>query len=359
MAVAWVGTSPSLTPAGRQSAAADAPAEKTVDQVYKNIQVLKGLPESQLRPVMNLVASSLGVDCTFCHIRQGNEWAFEKDDKKHKQTARKMMQMVLEINKTNFEGKTEVTCYSCHVGHEHPVTVPPLPRARPEPPARPVAITPKEIVDKYIAAVGGVEAAAKLTTRFSKGTVIWPNGQSAPLEMWSAGPDRLLSVATDNRVGTIALGLNKSGGWIRNPREQRPMNPVELDHAKALAWSLEVLALKEPYPRLTFAGKQKIGEREAYLVRSVSQDKKPVQWFFDVESGLLLRRIVHTATPFGPDPEQIDFEDYRDVDGVKVPFTIKIMYLDTNPNFATTRKFTEIKHNVAVDDSKFANPGSN
>ncbi|MEW6213341.1 MAG: c-type cytochrome, partial [Acidobacteriota bacterium] len=123
-----------MTDAEAQSATQQTPAapqEKTVDQTRKNIQALKGLPDSQLIPIMNMFASSLGVRCDFCHVRQGNEWAYEKDDKKAKQTARKMIEMTINLNKASFEGKPEVSCFTCHVGHEHPLTVPPLPRALP------------------------------------------------------------------------------------------------------------------------------------------------------------------------------------------------------------------------------------
>ncbi len=78
---------------------------------------------------------------------------------------------------------------------------------------------------------------------------------------------------------------------------------------------------------------------------------------FDVQSGLLLRRVVLTETKLGPDPEQTDFEDYRDVDGVKLPFTVRVSYLDDN-HFGTTRNFTEVKHNVAVDDATFSMPAA-
>ena len=90
---------------------------KTTEQVYKNIQVLKGFPSDQLVPAMQFVAASLGVQCDFCHL----ENAFEKDDKETKQTARKMMRMMFAINKDNFDGQQKVTCYACHRGSHKPL----------------------------------------------------------------------------------------------------------------------------------------------------------------------------------------------------------------------------------------------
>src|SRR6201993_1945039 len=102
------------------TAQASANAPKTEEQQFKNIQVLKGVPAEQVFPTMQFITASLGVECDFCHV----EKSFEKDDKKPKQTARKMMEMMFAINKDNFEGHREVTCYSCHRGSAHPVAIP-------------------------------------------------------------------------------------------------------------------------------------------------------------------------------------------------------------------------------------------
>jgi len=83
-------------------------AEKTVEQVQKNIQVLTGLPQSQLIPVMNYIASSLGVKCTYCHVRKDDKWDFVADEKPEKGTAREMIKMVQGINKGNFKGNPAV-----------------------------------------------------------------------------------------------------------------------------------------------------------------------------------------------------------------------------------------------------------
>src|SRR5579872_1649452 len=95
-------------------------ASKKAEEQFKNIQVLKGIPAEQLIPTMQFISASLGVECDFCHV-QG---AFDKDDKKPKQTARKMMEMMFAINKDNFKGRRDVTCYSCHRGNAKPLAIP-------------------------------------------------------------------------------------------------------------------------------------------------------------------------------------------------------------------------------------------
>jgi len=90
------------------------------EQKFKNIQVLKGIPSEQLVPAMQFITASLGVECAFCHV----ENHFDQDDKKPKQIARKMMQMMMSINQNNFEGQREVTCNTCHRGARIPVGIP-------------------------------------------------------------------------------------------------------------------------------------------------------------------------------------------------------------------------------------------
>ena len=166
--------------ANAQSTAASAP--KTAVQQFKNIQVLKDIPGDQLFPAMQFITASLGVECEFCHV-QG---AFEKDDKKPKQTARKMMEMMITINQENFDGKREVTCYSCHRGSINPVATPVVMTAD----SKPVMAEPREIdeaqaketgrptadilFDKYVKAVGGTAAIEKITSRVMKATTRLP-----------------------------------------------------------------------------------------------------------------------------------------------------------------------------------------
>src|SRR5258708_35215923 len=103
--------------------------DKKSSEVFKNVQVLKDVPSDQLGPSMQFITSALGVQCEYCHV----EKAFDKDDKKPKQTARKMMEMMFAINKSTFENRREVTCYSCHRAGAHPVAIPVIATAGSEP----------------------------------------------------------------------------------------------------------------------------------------------------------------------------------------------------------------------------------
>ncbi|MGE0882023.1 MAG: c-type cytochrome [Blastocatellales bacterium] len=330
-------------------------SEPTMEQKYKNIQALKGLPASQMRSMMNYISASLGMTCGDCHVRTGDQWEFEKDDNNHKKIARRMITMTMEINKTNFNGRTQVTCFTCHQGHDHPPSVPPLAKAKEETGASGPAPKAEDILAKYVQAIGGKEAVEKIKTRVIKGASISANGQSFPLEINFVAPDKYtLSVSLPQSASTQMF--NGSAGWLKNAREDRAMESADLARAKSLAWSLEPLQLKEPYPRMGFAGTEKVGDRECNVLQMRLQDGRRVRFSFDKDSGLLLRRVVQTVTPIGIDPEQTDYDDYREVEGVKVPHTIRTTYLDQFYN--STRKFSDVKHNAKVDETIFNLPAA-
>src|ERR1700682_1266822 len=101
--------------------------EKTIGETKKNIQALKEFPKSQLIPMMNLMAASLGVKCNFCHVNNAGQWDYPSDDKPEEKTAREIVTITLSVNKTTFNGRTEVSCFTCHGGRTNPVRDPILP----------------------------------------------------------------------------------------------------------------------------------------------------------------------------------------------------------------------------------------
>lgn len=349
------------------------PGDKPVEQTRKNIQVLKGLPDSQLMPLMNFVAVSLGVSCNFCHVKQGKDpktgfdnWIWESDEKQEKKTAREMMRMVLAINKDASAyniARGQVTCYTCHRGNEHPASLPPLPLAKsghepaengalPTPtPAPPPTV--QQVFDKYVAAVGGSDAVAKFQTTVVKGTRDASQGRSFPFEATSKGTDKFLMVVQVPDAGTFTQSLNGASGWVKNPRTQRALNPGELADLKRTAQLLDVIKFK-PTATMRVVGRRRMGDREVMVVVDSPKEGVTQRFFFDAQAGLLLRVTTITDTVLNPIPEQLDFEDYRDVDGVKLPFVVRLSNIDTF--YSVTRNITEVRHNVPVEDKQFDMP---
>ena len=343
------------------SATRTASAEKTVEQVQKNIQVLNGLPESQLLAVMNYMRSSLGVKCTYCHVNKDGKWDFVADEKPEKGTAREMIKMVQGINKGTFKGNPAVGCFTCHRGSNSPVRVPQLPIAALTPFAESAETVPKEtpptadqILAKYTEALGGSAAIEKLKTRSMKGTWLTSDGITLGYEIYQAAPDRIYTVLNTPKQGVFERGFNGQTAWEKSNRGVRDLEGTQLFYLKRYPDLFKDIKLQGQFTRLSFGGKDKIDGKDVYVLRGLGVDGKGERLYFDAQTGLLLRRITSTTTIVGLIPEQVDFEDYRDVDGLKVPFTIRITAIDSF--YSSTRKFTEIKLNVPVDETKFKKP---
>jgi hypothetical protein len=349
-----------VLPANAQNPAAPATGEapKTAEQVFKNIQVLKGVPADQWQPTMQFIASSLGVECEFCHVRD----AFEKDDKKSKLTARKMIEMQMAINRDNFKGQREVTCFSCHRGAEKPVGIPVIPEVEPKrSPFDSLIATPREgaadkIIDQYIEAVGGAEALQKITSRVQKGTISF-GGQQFPVEVLSKAPNKRIStVQTPN--GHNITAFDGHAGWLGNPggRPPRDMTSQENDAVSFDATFYLPLEIKKMFTRLglLLTPPEKVGGHNVYQVVGLREGKPPLRFFFDKESGLLLRTVRYAETPLGRNPTQVDYADYRTEGGVKIPFQWTI----ARPQGRFTIQVTEIQQNVPIDDAKFAKPAA-
>jgi photosynthetic reaction center cytochrome c subunit len=339
------------------------PTEPTVEQTQKNIQALKGLPESQLIPVMNYMAASLGVRCNFCHVNKDGTWDYPSDEKPEKKTAREMIVMLTGVNKNTFRGTPEVSCYTCHRGRTqvvHTLSMPlPTPEPRPSPAASPTGPqtpnpTAEQILDKYYQALGGAAAIDKLKSRVMKGTLTTNNGVEVGYELNQSGPDSVLAILTTAQAGVIERAVNGSVGWEKNSRGVRDLGREEIFYLRRYPDIYKDIKLKDQFTRINFNGKPKIDGRDVYVLRGTTTAGKRETLYFDVETGLLVRRSTSTATLVGTIPEQVDFADYREVDGLKLPFTIRVSAID--PNFSVVRKFTEIKLNVTIDPKRFNKP---
>jgi len=340
-----------------------APAEKTADQVYKNIQVFKGLPESQFLPVMNFMNASLGVRCEFCHVNKDGNWDYVSDEKAGKKTARKMIGMVGGINKDVFEGTPEVSCYTCHRGRTsvtHTLSMP-LPTPEPRPSQAPGPRGPQtgnptadQVLEKYYQALGGTAAIDKLQSRVMKGTITSLAGLELGYELTQSGSEFVLATITTQQAGVVQRGFDGNRGWEKNAREIRDLGTDEIFYLRRYPDLYRDIKLKGQFTRITFGGKPKIDGRDVYVLRATNSSGKRESLFFDVETGLLVRRTTSTTTPVGTIPEQIDFADYRSVDGIMMPFTIRVSAIDSD--YSVVRKFTEIKVNVSVDPKKFNKP---
>ncbi|HTW59059.1 MAG TPA: c-type cytochrome [Terriglobales bacterium] len=343
-------------PAQAMSAPAPQTGDKKAEEQFKNIQVLKGVPADELIPTMQFITASLGVECEFCHV-QG---AFEKDDKKPKQIARKMMEMMFSINADNFDRHREVTCYSCHRGSIRPVGMPPVMTEEAtaethEPKLEEIkeGTGPKadQILEKYVHAVGGTAAIDKVTSRVMKGEIEF-GGKSLPIDIYSKDPDMRISF-THMPAGDSVTAFNGHEGWLGFPgRPVREMHGGDIEGA-AMDADLHLPAhLKQMFSETKVLGTEKIDDHMAYVVEGQREGMPPIQLYFDEESGLLVRLVRYGETALGRLPTQIDYADYREVSGVKIPYRWTL----ARPGGRFTIQVSDVKDNVPVDDAKFVKP---
>src|SRR6185295_14907192 len=131
--IAWM-TSLALTlTAGQARPSGQAPPPQMSEAVFKNVQVLKGIPVDEFMGTMGLFSAALSFCCAECHTGAGTSDPKWEDDPPRKRTARRMMQMVADLNRTNFQGRQVVTCWTCHRGDQTPLATPPLDRMYGEP----------------------------------------------------------------------------------------------------------------------------------------------------------------------------------------------------------------------------------
>ncbi|HXZ34064.1 MAG TPA: c-type cytochrome [Terriglobales bacterium] len=329
---------------------------KKVEEVFKNIQVLKGIPSAQLIPAMRFIASSLGVQCSFCHV----EGHFEADDKRPKQIARDMMRMMAILNRNNFASHREVTCYSCHRGALNPVDTPirasEMPatadlnsKAQNTPSSLP---TVGELIDNYVQALGGATAIEKITSRVEKGTARFRD-RSVNLEVYIQAPGRQSVVRHLPEKDSVAV-FDGHAGWLSAPgRPVREMHDAELAAERMDADLQLPLHIRRFFPELHIQYPEKIGGRTAYVLSGAGEGQPHVKFYFDPQSGLLVRLVRYAESPLGLDPTQIDYGDYRAVDGVQVPFRATI----SDAESVSVVQFQDVQQNVMIDDARFTMPG--
>jgi hypothetical protein len=230
-----------------------------VEQTKKNMKVLQGLPSSQLIPVMAFMSNALGVTCAHCHAK-----AWESDEKPAKEMARKMMAMTRAINEQQFGGKLTVTCNTCHQGRVKPVATPDIANAgwnaHPTTPAK-ASLAAEDAISRF------PKSSAEVTRRVVRGTVERYNGRDEPV--------------------SDSFALTIDGGKISYD--------TKLSHPPEASRALAIYLLTPP------PAEKVRGER----------------WFVD---GDITSRYRETATRFGNLPDQIDYSDYRNVNGVRLPF---------------------------------------
>jgi len=328
-------------------------SDKPVEEFFKNIKVFRGMPRSQFPRTMDFMTASLGVDCDYCHVSP----AWESDVKLAKEVSRQMVAMMRDINDKNFSGKPIVNCATCHQGHPKPVAEPPLDQIalrtrlshEPAKPAATVSLPSAEwVINRYVEAVGGRSAFEKLNSRLIKSTLSLADGTTASQEVYMKAPDKAVFITTTHSE-TTSQGFTGAIGWLKNSHVRRELSGPTLNQLRFNSEFNREIRLKELFAEMRVTGKEKVGDREVYMIEAKSSYSDPRNLYFDTETGLLIRTLIEESSPLGSILDQIDFSDYRSVDGVKLPFLIR----RTSQWENSVMRIIEVKHNVSISDVRF------
>ena len=365
MAATWVVWLFSVPVIGAQEPSGQRPP--MAEEIFKDVQILKGIPVDQFMGTMGFFSASTGLNCTDCHVDgSAGEWARYADEKALKQMARKMMLMVDSINKTNFAGRPVVTCNTCHRGSPHPSAMPSLDllySSQPaEEPGDPIQQAPgqppaDQILDRYLQAIGGLERVAALTSFTAKGNYVgFDDADRSPLEMYARAPGQRTIIA-HSRSGDTTWTFDGRSAWIAAPATEKPvpvlaMTGQDLDGVKLESEVSFPARIKQALTNWRTGFPTLINDRETNLVQGTTPNGGTATLCFDVETGLLVRLVRFSNSPVGRVVTRVDYSDYREVSGVKMPFKWTVTWLDGR----STYELTSVEPNVAIDASHFAKP---
>jgi hypothetical protein len=344
---------------------AQGPQEQLVtDTYFRNIQVLKGMPIDTFFDAMGMFAASMGDDCTYCHSKDAafRHEAFG-DVTPRIQKARQMIVMMQALNKTYFGGQPRVTCFTCHRGSYSPVNAPRLSLQYGVPDDDPNVIdfptsdrlTADQIFERYFTAIGGTAALAKVSSFVARGTYSgFDTGNSeVPVEIFARAPNQRTWIVRMFNGDSYRV-FDGRRGWFAGPDSPAPLVTLasgNLDRARIEAVLAFPAGLRNAYAEWR-VGRSAIDQKDVAIVQGTSPGLLPVNFYFDNGTGLLVRMVRWNDTPVGPVPTEINYDDYRDVAGIKMPFgwTASQTYMQA------TIKLKDIQANVPVDAARFVQP---
>ena len=381
MTVVWlVGASV----AGGQTAPPAKP--QLAEDAFKNVQVLRGIPVDDFMGTMGIMSAALGFDCSECHTGAGTDRVDWAADTQRKVIARRMVTMVAAINKDNFTGRQMVTCWSCHRGRDKPAVTPSMDIVYGTPsleaddvfqqaPGQPTA---EQILDKYIQAVGGAQRLAVLTSYIAKGTSVGFGGfgGGGQVQIFAKAPDQRTTIiefkdAPDR--GDSIRTFNGRAGWIKTPLavlKEYQISGGDLDGFRLDAqlafpgqikqilknWRVSLPTTIEDLPGPSSQTSQQpeltLGSHDVQVVQGDRPNGVVATLYFDDKTGLLLRELRYSRSPIGRIPTQIDYSDYRDLNGIKMPYRLTFAWLDGRDSI----EIKDVQVNVPIPEAKFGTP---
>jgi len=354
---------------GSQGAPPSSPQRPPMaETVFKNIQVLKGIPVDEFMGTMGFFATATGLNCTDCHVDEsGGSWARYADDNALKQQTRRMVVMMRTINQQNFGGRQVVTCYTCHRGFTKPTVQPSINNLYGSPPPDepgdpfeqfPNQPLPDAVLDKYVAAVGGAQRLAAFTSFTAKGLYLgFDDADKSPMEIFARATGER-STVVHTLLGDNTTTITPAAAWITAPPTDKPVPLMditgqELDGVKFDASIFFPGRIKQSLTKLRTGIPQVLeDDRDVIQVQGNTPSGGTVTLLFDAGTGLLARLVRYNESPVGRIVTRIDYHEYRDVAGVKIPSRWTLSWLSGRSQF----ELTDIQPNAQIPAARFARP---
>jgi hypothetical protein len=343
---------------------------KKAGDAFKNVttSTLKELTVDDFIASMGVISADLGIDCADCHPKAGTDQADFVIDTPRKISARRMVEMVAGINRTNFGGVQRVTCWTCHHGRITPATTVSLdawydtPNVELDDVVRGDSGNPTadQVLDKYLQALGGSQRLAGVNSFVATGTAVGYGelGGNAEFTLFAKAPNQrttLITYKDHPERGFSMWSFDGKTGWIKTPRallREYELEGSELDGARLEAQLAFPGQIKQALTAWRGSANRSIGDKDYVAIQGNGARGLIATLYFDPATGLLSRMVRYGPSPIGRMPTQIDYLDYRDVGGVKFPFEYRFTWLDGR----YTAKLTEVKTNVAIDSARFGRP---
>ena len=338
------------------------------EEVFKNVQLLKGIPVKEFMGTMGFFSASLGMNCVECHVEEsGGDWGRYADETELKRTTRRMMGMVNTLNQSMFGGRRVVSCYSCHRGTNRPQVIPDLAiqygdAIIVEPDEilaqAPGAPSPDQIFDKYIQAIGGAERLASVTSFAAQGMYQgFDDYEKHPVEIYASAPGQRATIV-HGAFGDSTWIFDGRNGWVAAPKVAVPVPVVpltggDLEGARVEAALAFPARLKGLLVEWRVGDPAIIDDRDVHVLQGKqAPGGLPIKLYFDPMTGLLVRLVYFNQTPVGRIPTRIDYADYRDTSGIRMPFKWTITWTDGR----SVTEINSVQVNVPVDARRFARP---
>jgi hypothetical protein len=340
------------------------------EDVFKNVQLLKGIPVKEFMNTMGFFSAATNLNCIDCHSPQSDTLDGYAIDTPLKQMARKMIVMVNTLNQSAFAGQRKVTCYTCHRATDRPEAIPSLLDQYSVPIDDPDRveiirgalaqsvnqISADQILDKYVQTIGGAPQLDKLTSFIAKGTYEGYDSYSekVPIEIFANAPNQLTTIVHTQNGDSVST-YDGSQGWIAAADKLMrvlPLSGGDLEGAKMDAFLFFPARIKQEFQWRTGFPSVSIDDRPVQVIQNVARGEAGAKLYFDSQSGLLVRQVRYVDTAVGVIPTQIDYSDYRTVAGVKMPFRRIVTWTDGR----STIELSQVQPNARIEAAKFATP---